>query len=69
MGRNEIRARMDVYKLGMQAVIGLLFALILQALSGKLPTVNVLIMLYLLIFIGWLIRKYLYFGKQLDELE
>ncbi len=70
MRKNEITAWMDLYKLMMQAAIGLLLAIILQGLLGKLFMIelSIIVSLYLVFFLLWLSRKYIRLAQEIDEL-
>lgn len=59
MKKNEIKAWMDLYKLGMQAFIGFYFAILIQAIIGKpLPTITyILASIVSLLIIGLMAKK------------
>jgi hypothetical protein len=71
MEKNEIRAWMDLYKLMMQAAIGLLLAIVLQGLLGKLFMVelSIIVSLYLIALLVWLSGKYIRLARETDRLE
>ncbi|MFQ5815404.1 MAG: hypothetical protein ACE5G7_02790 [Candidatus Hydrothermarchaeaceae archaeon] len=71
MRKNEVKAWMDLYKLMMQAAIGLLLAIILQGLLGKLFMIelSIIVSLYLIAFLLWLSRKYIRLAKEIDKSE
>lgn len=67
MEKNEIRAWMDLYKLMMQAAIGLLLAIVLQGLLGKLFMVelSIIVSLYLIALPVWLSGKYIRLAREI----
>jgi hypothetical protein len=71
MLKNEIRAEMDVVKIGIQSLIAFLFALLLLAVQGYVKPLELYasITVLALITLFFLIRKYKYLGKRLDNLE
>ncbi len=71
MERNEIKAWMDLYKLMMQAAIGMLLAIILQGLLGKLFMIelSIVVSLYLIALPVWLSGKYIRLASEMDRLE
>ncbi len=71
MEKNEIKAWMDIYKLMMQAAIGMLLAIILQSLLGKLFMVelSIIVSMYLVALPVWLSGKYIRLAREIDRLE
>ncbi len=69
--KNEIRAWLDLYKLMMQAAIGLLLAIILQGLLGELFMIelSIIVSLYLIAFLLWVSNKYIRLAKEIDYWE
>lgn len=71
MQRNEIRAEMDVVKIGIQSTVAFFFAILLLAAQKRLAPVEVYFMLSMAGLTGMavLVRKYKYLGRLLDETE
>lgn len=71
MQRNEIKAEMDVVKIGIQSTVAFFFAILLLAAQQRLAPVEIYSILSLagLVGLAVLIRKYKYLGRLLDKIE
>ncbi|MFH1774944.1 MAG: hypothetical protein ABH874_08315 [Methanobacteriota archaeon] len=71
MQKNEIRAEMDVVKIGIQSTVAFFFAILLLAAQQRLAPLEIYFLLSLAGLIGMtvLIRKYKYLGRLLDGIE
>lgn len=71
MEANEIKAVMDVVKIGIQSMMAFFFAVLVLAIQGEPVLWEVYFLLVLAGVVGFvmLIRKYKYLGRELDNVE
>jgi len=69
--QNEIRAVMDLMKLGVQSMLAYLFAVIISAIQGQPVSWGAYAIFILAGLTGLtlLTRKYKYLGRELDNIE
>lgn len=71
MQRHEIKAEMDVVKIGIQSMMAFFFAVLILAIQGKSVLWEIYFLFVLAGVMGLvlLIRKYKYLGRELDNIE
>lgn len=71
MGKNRIKADMDIAKMAAQSLLALIFALVIYAITGKILSIELftIAIIFALVSLVFFVRKFKYLGDELDKLE